>query len=70
MNEKAFADIFSRPPEGNNKYILVVDDANLQEKIWATDYYAMLVDSIDKVKSISELISASLGGYVKAMCFL
>lgn len=69
MNEKAFADIFSRPPDGNKKYILVVDDADLQEKIWATDYYAMLVDSIDKVKSISELISASLGGYVKSYVF-
>lgn len=69
INEKVFADIFSKPPEGNKKYILVVDDANLQEKIWATDYYAMLVDSIDKVKSISELISASLGGYVKSYVF-
>lgn len=70
ISEQAYNDIFSSPPEGDNKYILVVDDINLQEKIWSAGYYSMLINDTDSVKTCTDVICASLGEYVKDYVFL
>ncbi|GFI60892.1 DNA repair protein RadA [Clostridiales bacterium] len=70
INEKVFADLFSKPPEGNDKYILVVDDVGLQAKIWEANYCAMLIEDKDSAERHADIVHASLGGYVKDYVFL
>lgn len=71
MNEKAFADIFSRPPEGNKKYIFLVDDEALDNKIIYSGYYSMLIQDKEAAERyIAPIIDGLTKGYVKDFVFL
>ena len=71
INEKVFADIFSRPPEGNNKYIFLVDDEALDKKIIYSGYYSMLIQNEDDAERYIKLIVDGLTkGYAKDFIFL
>lgn len=71
LNENVFKDIFSRPPEGNNKYIFVVDDKTLDDKIIYSGYYSMLIQNEDDAERYINLIAEGLTkGYAKDFIFL
>lgn len=71
INEKVFADIFSKPPEGNKKYIFLVDDEALDKKIIYSGYYSMLIqDKEDAERYMPPIIDGLTKGYVKDFVFL
>ena len=71
INEKVFADIFSKPPEGNKKYIFLVDDEALDKKIIYSGYYSMLIqDKEDAERYMPPIIDGLTKGYVKDLVFL
>ena len=72
INDDVIKDMFVNLPVDNRKYVLMVNDAALHEKILLLGYGALLIDSLDKASRYMDIISNSIisGGTAREYIFM